>query len=204
MSSADQEASLAQILDEAERMSRLVHELLTLARADAGQHLAHEPVGLGPLVREVYRQAAVMASGSGGADVRLGEIAEVTALGDRDHLKQLVLILVENALKYTPTGEVRVELTADEREARLVVSDTGLGISPADLPHIFERFYRADRARGSSGTGLGLAIARWIVEEHQGTIAVASEVGRGSIFTIGLVRLAPLEGAEPARAGLPD
>lgn len=201
MSPIDQEASLVQILDEAERMSRLVQELLTLARADAGQDLASEPVELGPLVREVYRQATVMASGSGGADVRLAEVAEVTVLGDRDHLKQLLLILVENSLKFTPAGEVRIGVSVEAGEARLVVSDTGVGIAPDDLPHIFERFYRADQARGSSGTGLGLAIARWITEQHRGKIEVASEPGRGSAFLVRLAAISPAE--EPIRPESP-
>ena len=184
MSPEDRRESVAQIVGEAERMSRLIQGLLVLARADAGQRLAREPVALAPLVEEVARQAEFLARG---VEVSLEQVAEVEVLGDRDYLKQLLLILVDNATKYTPTGG-RVTLSACVADGlvALRVADTGVGISPEDLPHIFERFYRADRARQSGGTGLGLAIAKWIVDEHRGRIDVDSEVGRGSTFTVRL------------------
>lgn len=93
---------------------------------------------------------------------------------------------MDNAFKYTP-GEGKIELTAkiDPKGFLLIrVKDTGIGIAPADLEHIFERFYRADTTRSSSGTGLGLAIAKWIVEQHQGEIKVESRVGEGTVFTV--------------------
>lgn len=184
LSSEDRADSVAQIAGEAERMSRLVQDLLVLARADAGQHLRREPVEVGPLLREVARQAALIADG---VEVRVEAVAEAETLGDRDYLKQLLLILVDNALKYTPRGgSVSLSSSVGDAAVSLRVVDTGVGIAPEDQPHVFERFYRADRARSSRGTGLGLAIARWIVEEHRGRIEVESEVGRGSAFTVTL------------------
>ena len=114
-------------------------------------------------------------------------------LGDPDHLKQLLLILTDNAVKNTPAGG-RVSLAArrDNGTLRLEVSDTGVGIRPEDQTRIFERFYRADAARSPGGAGLGLAIARWIAEEHGGFIAVQSRPGQGSLFAV------ELPAAEPA------
>ena len=110
-------------------------------------------------------------------------------LGDADQLKQVLVALLDNALKYTPyEGTISLSLTTDERFAIVKVSDTGIGISPDDLPHIFERFYRADRTRSRDrgGSGLGLAIVQSIVQEHHGTIEVESTPGKGSTFTLSL------------------
>jgi signal transduction histidine kinase len=104
-------------------------------------------------------------------------------------LRQLLLILLDNALKYTdPGGQVNVSLSRVDGRARLIVQDTGIGIPPQDVQHIFDRFYRVDRAREheSGGTGLGLAIARWIVQAHHGTIKVESELGKGTKFQVEL------------------
>jgi len=172
--------------DETERMSRLVSDLLSLARADAGQRLQKRAVELDRLLLEACRQAKLLAK-----DTRLviGEIDEVTVQGDPDRLKQLLLVLVDNAIRYTPPGgQISLSLRKDAGKAILEVADTGTGISGEDLPHIFERFYRANKARASddTGTGLGLAIAKWIVGEHGGEIAVASLPGQGTTFTIRL------------------
>ena len=184
LSVEDRQETVAQIAGEAERMSRLVQDLLVLARADAGQHLSRERVALGQLLQEVSRQVALMSSG---VEVRLESVAEVDVLGDRDYLKQLLLILADNALKYTPAGgRVTLSSSVSDGVVGVRVADTGVGIAPEDLPHIFERFYRADRARRAGGTGLGLAIARWIVDEHEGEIQVESEPGKGSVFTVRL------------------
>jgi signal transduction histidine kinase len=110
-------------------------------------------------------------------------------MGDPDRLKQLLLNLVSNGLKYTPEdGSVTLSLHRDENWAYITVSDTGVGIPDEDLPHIFDRFYRVDKARSRAqgGTGLGLAIARWIAEAHAGTIQVESTVGEGTTFTVSL------------------
>ena len=196
----DRHAVVEQIATESERMSRLVGDLLTLARADAGQVLRHEPMSLGPLLQNVAQQARTLAEGK--VSVSVVSLADGTVMGDPDALRQLLLILLDNAIKYTPPGgSVTVGLRTESRSgsagvARISVVDTGIGIARADLPHVFERFYRADRARQTGGTGLGLAIGKWIAEAHGGSITVESETGSGSIFTITLPLL-PAAGSTP-------
>jgi two-component system, OmpR family, sensor kinase len=191
LTTEDRQAVVDQIAAESDRMARLVSDLLTLARADAGQSLRHEPVALGPLLQDVARQARGLAAGKVAVSVVF--LADATVTGDPDALRQLLLILVDNAIKYTPEGgSVTLGLRLDsgsggERCVRVTVVDTGIGIGPEDLPHIFDRFYRADRARGAGGgTGLGLAIGKWIVEAHGGSIEAESEIGSGSIMTVTL------------------
>lgn len=167
-------------------MSRLVADLLLLAQADAGVKLEFRPVELDTLLLDVYRQAQTLARG---VKVRLGEEDQALVMGDPDRLRQLLLNLVDNALKYTPAGgEVTLSLQREPGWVCIAVSDTGIGIPPEDLPHIFERFYRSDKARtrGKGGTGLGLAIAKWIAEAHNGRITVESAPNRGSTFTVWL------------------
>jgi len=109
----------------------------------------------------------------------------VVVQGNPDYLKQLLLILLDNAFKYTPRdGEVRVEAARENGQARITVADTGTGIDPADLPHIFERFFRGRNANGKTGTGLGLAIAQWVAAQHGGVVRVESAPGQGSRFTV--------------------
>ncbi|MER3514484.1 MAG: two-component sensor histidine kinase, partial [Chloroflexota bacterium] len=146
--------SLDAIQDEAERMTRLVGDLLLLAKAEAGNlSLAYEPVELDTLMLEVYRHARILGSG---LDIKIGEEDQVTVLGDADKLKQLLLNLVDNAIKYTPKGgQITLGLAREDGWARLTVADTGVGIPPEHLPHIFERFYRVDRARSRGGGGAG-------------------------------------------------
>ncbi len=172
--------------DEAERMARLVADLLALARADAGQKLPHRTVELDRVLLDVFQQVRLLARD---LKLSLSELDQLAVLGDADQLKQLLLALVDNALKYTPSGgEVTLGLRRDGGMAVVEVRDTGIGIARADLPHVFERFYRADKARSreAGGTGLGLSIARWIAREHGGEIAVESQIGRGSTFTVRL------------------
>ena len=112
---------------------------------------------------------------------------ETRVLGDVGRLRQVLLILLDNALKYTPEGGgITVRVARQGGQARLEVRDTGPGLAPADLPHLFERFYRADKARSSDGTGLGLAIGRWIAEAHGGRIAAATAPEGGALFTVTL------------------
>lgn len=200
----DRVAAVGQIELQAERMSRLVEGLLTLARADSGQRLARgERVALGPLVRDAVAQARTLAAGQSIALSIGDEAAEVE--GDTDALRQLVLILLDNAVKYTPPGgSIQIRLDASDGETRITVADTGIGIAAEDLPHIFERFYRARHNRTSSkGTGLGLSIARWIAEEHGGAIGVTSSPGAGSTFRF---TLSPTPGSSTCedRPGRPD
>jgi two-component system, OmpR family, sensor kinase len=170
---------------ETERMRRLVNDLLLLAQADAGLKLSLEPVELDTLLLDVYRQTSVMA---GGVALRLGAEDQAMVQGDGDRLRQLLLNLVVNALKYTPAGgEVTLGMRRSDGWVQVAVSDTGVGIAPEDLAHIFDRFYRADPSRArSGGFGLGLPIAQWIAHAHGGRIEVASELGKGSTFTVWL------------------
>lgn len=178
------------------RMAELVDSLLTLARADEGQiPLAVENCDLRDLVAEAAETANI-----------LGEATQLTVtpsmpevpvmLGvDRNRVRQLLLNLVTNAVKYsTPGGTVSLGLSDEGETVTITVGDTGIGIAAGDLPHIFDRFWRADPARSreaeSPGTGLGLAITKWVAEAHGGSISVQSRPGRGTLFTVGLPRIA--------------
>ena len=179
--------SLGAIQVEIERMTRLVGDLLLLARADSGGlPLERKPVELDNILFDVYRQVRLLESPVG---IKLAAVDQVTVLGDADRLKQLFLNLVENAVKYTaPGGAVRLSLSKKEDWAFFEVSDTGVGIPPENLPHIFDRFYRVDksRARAQGGSGLGLSIAKWIAQAHGGAIRVSSQVGEGTTFRVTL------------------
>jgi signal transduction histidine kinase len=180
---------VGEIIRETDHLNRLVGDLLTLARADAESlKLVSKPVDFRSLVESVHEDLQAIAESRGiGTNVSLN--GPVMVQGDETRLRQLLLILLDNALKYTdPGGQVNVSIGKEDNRARLVVSDTGVGIPAGDLPHIFERFYRVDRAREheSGGTGLGLAIARWIVQAHHGNIKVESESGRGARFQVDL------------------
>lgn len=176
---------LTEMADETDRLSRLVSGLLELARADAGRQPSRDRVRLDEVVREAAHNLEALSGGR----MCLEPVEPVELPGSRDGLRQVVLILLDNAIKYSsPHAPISVSLVADQiaRQAVFSVADQGLGISPQDLPHLFERFYRAVGVRQTSGTGLGLAIARTIVEEHGGTITASSEVGRGATFRVTL------------------
>jgi len=187
--------ALEEALQEVRRMSDLVESLLTLARADEGRFdLYREPVELQPLVQEVYETALILGEAQG-VTVNLPFTADATVLADRTRLRQLFLNLVTNAIKYTPAGgKVELGLGRHPDNVTFAVRDTGIGISAADFPHIFERFWRADRVRSRmserGGFGLGLAISQWIAQAHGGTLTASSRLGRGSLFTVTL----PLSG----------
>jgi signal transduction histidine kinase len=188
---------------EAERMVALVNDLLMLARVDAANGGKYglreawlddqlrgrrEPVELDQLAMEVFRQGkALVQARRKNIQFSVRNLEPVTVLGDPGQLRQLALILVDNAIKYTPAGgKVRIAVSRNGRLAALSVSDTGIGILPEARLHIFERFYRADqaRARDQQGSGLGLSIGKWIAEAHGGDISVMSQPGQGSTFTI--------------------
>lgn len=176
--------ALVEAAAETRRMSRLVADLLSLARADTGVVMRDEPVELDRVIMTVLGEARHHATGQ---RLAIREIVPVTVRGDGDQLKQLVLILIDNALRYTPAGgRIDVELKRLDGTLALVVRDSGIGISPEDLPHVFDRFYRADRARtrDPGGTGLGLSIAHWIAEMHGARITVESERGRGTTVSV--------------------
>lgn len=182
MGDADPE-SLIIIQEEIERMTRLVGDLLLLARADAGGlPLERKVVDLDNVVIDVYRQVSLIEKD---VTVSLVEVDQVRVFGDVDRLKQLIINLGSNALKYTPAGgKVMLSLSKEAGWAKIIVEDTGIGIPPEDLPYIFDRFYRVDKARSRGGSGLGLSIAKYIVQAHGGTITVTSEVDVGTTFTV--------------------
>lgn len=178
---------LDDVRDELERMTRLVDDLLLLARADTGGLPLHwRPVELDDIFLEVYRQVQSIDSP---VQVSIMEVDQVCVFGDSDRLKQLLLNLVDNAIKYTPAGgAVSMSLSKNDRYAVVEVIDSGVGIPAEDLPRIFDRFYRVDKARtrNPGGSGLGLSIARWIAEAHGGNIKVQSVIGEGSTFSVRL------------------
>ena len=183
--------ALEEALQETTRMADLVDSLLTLARADEGRFDLHrQPFQLEPLVNDVFETAVILGEDAG-LTVKLSAAENVTILGDRIRLRQLFLNLVTNAIKYTSRGGT-VEVSAKRKDGQVEFSvrDTGIGIAAGDLPYIFERFWRADRARSRlserGGFGLGLAISQWIAQAHGGTLTVQSRLHRGSTFTVSL------------------
>ena len=186
---AERTEILADSIDEVERMIRLVNQLLTLARADAGQALRREPLALGPLLEDVCRQAKLITSRR--QILCQPPPEEPIVMGDKDALKQVLLALIDNAHVHTPPGTViGLSVTLADRLASVRVRDSGPGIAPDVLPHIFERFYRGDAPRSGTGAGLGLAIAKELVERQDGTISVESELGQGTVFSVTLPRTA--------------
>jgi two-component system OmpR family sensor kinase len=188
MQEADDE-SLTSIDQEAGRLTRLVGGLLMLAQAESGKlALNFMPVELDTLLTEVFTEMRVLARNK--VNIHLNDIDQLVVRGDRDRLKQVLLNLVANAIQYTPPGgDIFLSLAKVGEQARIIIRDTGPGIPPEDLPHIFDRFYRAEKSRTrskTSGFGLGLSIAHWIVEHHGGQIKVESKEGKGTTFAIWL------------------
>jgi len=175
--------------EEIERLSRLTENLLTLARADAGQALVRrEPVDLAEVARDACRKLAPL-SGQRSVTLCCEAAQPVPVSGDSVALEQILLNLIENALRYTPAGEsASVTITRNGAEAIAEVADHGSGIAAEHLPHLFDRFYRVDKARSRDfgGAGLGLSIVKTLAEAHGGTVGVRSEVGRGSTFIVRL------------------
>ena len=182
----ERDKALAEASAEAERLARLVADLLALARADAGQQIRRDPVELDRVLMDVLGQARHLTRGQ---RLEVGKLEPTRVMGDADQLRQLVLILLDNAIKYTPSGgRIILGLTRVGDSARLTIRDTGAGIAADALPHVFERFYRADpaRSRDPGGTGLGLPIARWIAAQHGGSIELESAVGKGTTAIVTL------------------
>lgn len=197
---ADREEAIREILDESERTSELLENLLILARADSGKEaLQFSVIDLSALVRETAEQGQKLAAARRLEFQARIEDRAVEVLADPHAIRRLILILLDNAVKYTPQpGRVSVSLSAASGSATIQVQDTGIGIAGEELPHIFERFYRTDKARSreTGGVGLGLAIAQWIAEKHKGRITAQSELGRGTVFQVSL----PLAEAAPEKA----
>lgn len=197
MPAPERDAVLRDAMDEIERMSRMVNELLLLARTDASatQTLRLAPIDVMPIVVGVahkamalaYNRTVLLEKRAGLA----GPAESVIVMGNADALNQVLLILMDNAIKFTPPGaQITLSVSVNEDTTQISVRDMGIGISPEALPHIFERFYRAESPQtspsGFGGHGLGLAIAKSLVEAQGGAIRVESEPGRGSMFTISL------------------
>lgn len=179
--------SIRDIADEARRMSRLVNDLLALARADTGYVVEMERLSLKALAEEAARRASFLPRQAEWVVGPLSALDGVWVKGNRDYLLQLLFILIENGFKYTPAGEVRLYASYSGQHIGLTVADTGIGLNQEEIPHIFERFYRADVSRGeTSGTGLGLSIAKWIADMHYARIEVRSRPGEGTAFTVWL------------------
>ncbi|MGE0643377.1 MAG: sensor histidine kinase [Nitrospira sp.] len=189
----DYKTVLESNLEEIDRMTRIVDELLFLSRADMGEvKMDALPVALEALVEDVHRQARVLGQDRN-IEVVLGTVVPVIVQGDDLRLRELLLNLVENAMKYShPGGKVEISLLRARQEARLSITDHGIGIAPDDHKRIFQRFFRTDvaRAHTKKGTGLGLAICAWIADLHKGRVEVQSELGQGSTFTV-VLPLAP-------------
>ena len=186
-SAEDYQRVLESSLEEIDRMTRIVDELLFLSRADLGEvKLESIPVRLDTLVEDIHRQATLLGQEQD-VQVTLGTVTPATVRGDELRLRELLLNLVDNAIKYSqPGGKVEISLVTEGTIARLSVLDHGIGIPPEAQRRIFDRFYRTDaaRAHAKKGTGLGLSICKWIAEAHHGRIEVQSTEGEGSRFTV--------------------
>jgi heavy metal sensor kinase len=184
-------------LEEVNHMTQIVDDLLFLSKADMGEiHLKKNRINLTGLISEVGTQVKVIAMAKN-IRVHISNDSGVAVIGDRLRLRELLLNLVDNGVKYTPEGgEMRISVERDDGRVKLCVLDNGIGIAPEDQPHIFDRFFRVDKARSreAGGSGLGLSICKWIVEAHGGEISVESGVGKGSIFTVTLPLAPPDEG----------
>jgi heavy metal sensor kinase len=182
--------AFAEIVEESGRTSRLLEEMLLLARADDGTaHLSFEPVDLAEIVRVVGAKARLLAEGNGHTlDISLPAAELPLVRGDYSTLHRLLWILVDNAVKYTtPPGNIHLILRESGETLVIEVRDTGIGISPSDLPHIFKRFYRGERSRSQiDGSGLGLAIARWIADTHQAELIAESQEHGGTVFRVSI------------------
>jgi len=187
--------ALEDIVSESERLGKMVEQMLTLAQTDGDRAaLMSSTVDMSELGEEVTRAMRALATAKGIAMQTRAE-SKVWVRGDRERLREALVTLLDNAIKYTDAGgRVDLEVGRAHRRALITVADTGSGIPADSLPHIFDRFYRVDKARSreSGGTGLGLSIARHIVEAHGGSIRIESEVGKGTRAMIEL-RLASRE-----------
>ncbi len=189
--------ALEDIDDEVRHMTAIVEDLLLLARSDSGAiELERVPVDLGDVVTD---GASALAKPAADRGVRVEVDAEPAVVtGDPARLRQLVMILVDNAIRHSPSGgRVGVTVQTDATGSTLTVDDEGPGIRPEDLPHVFERFYRAPGAPGG-GTGLGLAIAAWIVARHGGRIAVGNRASGGASFKVQIPSSSSVRPLQPA------
>lgn len=178
--------TLARVEEEAQRLGAIVNDLLTLAHADAGEWpVAHERLFLDDIALDAAEAAHVLAR-QRGVTVEVGAFEESPIIGDRALVRQLLMQVLDNAVKFTPEGgRVRVDVSASNGSSTVVVADTGIGIPEAQITHVFDRFYRAENARERApGAGLGLSIARWIATAHAATVSLESIPGTGTTVTL--------------------
>jgi signal transduction histidine kinase len=179
--------ALADCVEESDRVLVMLNTLMDISEAESGtMQLSREPVRLADVVAravELYHDVA----DAKGVALAVAAADDVIVTGDRTRLEQVAANLIDNAVKYTPSGgRVEVEVARDDRAALLRVRDTGFGIPADELPRIFDRLFRGDRSRAERGLGLGLSLVKAVVEAHGGTVTVDSEPGRGAIFTVSL------------------
>ncbi|WP_141334785.1 cell wall metabolism sensor histidine kinase WalK [Paenibacillus sp. tmac-D7] len=177
-------AKIAVMIDETKRMSKMVGDLLTLARSDSHQfQLQYTKVELAGMIVKVANEFEDLCRLKG-IRLRTYTPEALSMTGDPDYLHQLLVIVLDNALKYTHKGSISLRTETDGSYVTIEIADTGIGIKKEDLPHVFDRFYRADKARRRSdgGVGLGLSIAKWIVEAHHGSIRAESNEGQGTVI----------------------
>ncbi|GAA4829732.1 HAMP domain-containing sensor histidine kinase [Paenibacillus vulneris] len=179
--------ALQDITDASERMGRLVNDLLSLARADSGLQMSRDVWELRSIIETVLSKVESIPKHVNWA-VEKAELTQgIRIVGDRDYLQRMLLLFIENAFKFTSQGAVKLSIEKEEYRIGFRIEDTGIGMSEEEIAHIFDRFYRADSSRGMTpGSGLGLSIAKWILEEHGGTVHVRSTKGAGSAFSIWL------------------
>lgn len=184
-STEEYESILQSNLEEVERINRIVENLLMLARLDSNAIvLRREPLNVGLLVKAIVDDIRVLAAQENiGVDYLIRDA--ITVYGDENQLKRLFINLLDNAIKYTlRNGKVIVDIEPVDNYAKIVVSDTGMGIPDSEIHHIFNRFYRLDKSRHQPGFGLGLSIAKSIVEAHKGKIEVKSKLNQGTTITV--------------------
>jgi signal transduction histidine kinase len=186
----DNELTLESIVDidaESERMSRLVSDLLSLARADGGLLMDKQPLAIKEVLEAAVKRASFLPKSANWEPSDFSGFRDVYVNGNDDYLLQMIMVFVENAFKYTLSGSVQMNAIVEADRIGILIEDTGLGIAERDVPFLFDRFFRADESRGqTSGTGLGLSIAKWIVDEHEGEVVVRTALGKGTQFTIWL------------------
>lgn len=188
---AEYKQALSQVIESTKQISKFVANLLTLSQAEFGQlPLNRSIVDLNEILRDVYQQAQAL-YGSRNFQLKLEDERQALQVNaDPERIKELLIILIENAVKYTkPKGLIEIGSRVDSNQIQAFVKDDGIGISEKHLPHIFDRFYRVKNENAQSGFGLGLTIAKWIIEAHQADMTVESQVGKGSCFTVTFLRL---------------
>jgi two-component system OmpR family sensor kinase len=188
--------SVKDIADESKRMSRLVADMLSLARADTGRTFEIEPVALQPMMTEIARRASFLPHQAEWVTGDMSSLNGKYIVGNKDYLQQMLFIFIDNAFKYTSSGVVSLDTLFYQNQIGIRIADTGIGMDKDEVPYIFDRFYRADESRGiTEGIGLGLSIAKWIIDEHGGSVEVVTRQGEGTTFVIWLPLLfaPPLE-----------